>query len=118
MRRPYTRSPGLLLIVLLAGGCATAGRQDARPAGPPPAAGPARSAEVGCALCIYGMPDELSCTLAVRLDGHVYPVRGVAMEDLGDPHAPDGLCNTARQARVVGQVEDGVFVARSIELEP
>jgi len=64
------------------------------------------------------MPGVEECVLAVRIDGQVYRVQGSGIDDHGDAHAPDGLCNTARRARVVGHVENGVFVAESVKLLP
>ncbi len=88
---------------------------------PPAAAGSAdasadftRDAEIGCSLCIYHMPDAADCVLAVKLDGRAYLVEGSGIDDHGDAHAPDGLCNMARPARVSGHIAAGRFVARSV----
>lgn len=75
-----------------------------------------RDAEVGCAMCIYHMPAVRDCVLAVKLDGRAYLVKGSSIDDHGDAHAADGLCNTGRKARVKGWIEGDVFVAEKIEL--
>lgn len=75
-----------------------------------------RDAEIGCAMCIYHMPGVKDCVLAVKLDGRAYLVKGSSIDDHGDAHAADGLCNTGRKARVRGRVEGEVFVAEVVEL--
>lgn len=76
-----------------------------------------RQAEVGCGLCRFG-DDASSCELMVRMDGVVYPVDGAGIDDFGDAHAPDGLCEATRTAVVSGRIDGGRFVAESIELVP
>jgi hypothetical protein len=75
-------------------------------------------AEAGCATCIYDMPDVQGCVLAVKIDGKSYRVEGSGIDDHGDAHAADGLCNTARRARIAGRIEARMFVAEQIELLP
>lgn len=75
-----------------------------------------RDAEAGCAMCIYHMPGVRECVLAVKLDGRAYLVKGSSIDDHGDAHAVDGLCNTGRKARVNGRFEGEVFVAEGVEL--
>ncbi|MCC6360442.1 MAG: hypothetical protein IT450_17015 [Phycisphaerales bacterium] len=67
-------------------------------------------------MCIYHMPGANECVLAVKLDGRAYLVKGSTIDDHGDAHAADGLCNTARKARVTGRVEGEFFVAEAVEL--
>ena len=47
-----------------------------------------------------------------------YYVDGTGIDDHGDAHAADGLCNAVRRARVTGHVEDGRFTATQFELLP
>ncbi len=75
-----------------------------------------RDAEAGCAMCIYHMPGVRECVLAVKLEGRAHLVKGSSIDDHGDAHAADGLCNTARKARVTGRVEGEAFVAEKVEL--
>ena len=75
-----------------------------------------RSAEAGCAMCIYNMKDVRGCKLAVKVDGKAYLVDGAGIDDLGDAHADDGICITARKVIVDGKVEGDRFVAKMIKL--
>lgn len=77
-----------------------------------------KDAEAGCGLCIYQMKEAKGCEMAVKIDGKTYMVEGKTMEDLGDPHAPDGLCNVARPVHVEGHIEGDRFIATKIELKP
>ncbi|MGE0480402.1 MAG: DUF6370 family protein [Phycisphaerae bacterium] len=76
----------------------------------------ARMVEAGCAMCIFHMPGIQECRLAARIDDRSYLVRGSSIDDHGDAHAADGLCNTARSANVWGVVDGGYFVAEQFEL--
>ncbi len=77
-----------------------------------------RSTAIGCATCIFDMKDVRGCKLAVKVDGKPYLVTGSAIDDHGDAHAADGLCNAERRARIEGKVEGERFVAKRIELLP
>ena len=76
-----------------------------------------RIVEAACGECQFGMPGK-GCDLAVRMDGQSYFVDGAGIDDHGDAHALDGLCNAVRKARVAGKVQDGRFVAKAFELLP
>jgi hypothetical protein len=80
--------------------------------------GAARGVEIGCAMCIYKMPGVADCVLAVRVDGQAWLVRGSGIDDHGDAHAPDGLCNSAREALARGAVVGDRFVAVEIKIVP
>ncbi len=107
---------GVALVTGL-GGCASARRGECGKTVGGTAEDEARIVEAGCSTCIFEM-EAPGCTLAVRIDGRPYLVRGSHLDDHGDAHAPDGLCLTMRRARVVGCVEDDVFVAERFELLP
>jgi len=77
-----------------------------------------RAVPIGCATCVFHMNDVHGCKLAVEIEGRPYLVTGSGIDDYGDAHAPDGLCNTERQAYVDGRVEGHRFVAKHIELLP
>ena len=77
-----------------------------------------QTVEAGCATCIYDMKDVEGCKLAVKIDGKAYLVSGKTMDDLGDAHAADGLCNIARKAEVTGKLEGDRFVATKMALLP
>lgn len=73
--------------------------------------------EVSCGQCQFGMQGA-GCDLAVRIDGKSYFVEGSSIDDHGDAHGEDGLCNCIRKARVAGAIKDGRFVATSIGVLP
>ena len=72
----------------------------------------------GCATCIYDMEGVTGCVLAVEINGKHYLVDGVDIDDLGDAHAADGLCNAERQGTIIGSIEGDRFVATSASLTP
>lgn len=76
-----------------------------------------RVVEAGCGQCLFDLPGQ-GCTLAVRFDGQAYYVSGSSIDDHGDAHAADGLCNAIRPAEATGQLRDAVFVADRIVLVP
>jgi hypothetical protein len=71
--------------------------------------------DASCGQCQLGLPGQ-GCDLAVRIDGEAYFVDGSGIDDHGDAHAHDGLCNAVRRARVSGHVVDGRFQATELEL--
>ena len=73
--------------------------------------------EASCGECQFGM-EGTSCDLAVRIDGKSYYVDGALMDDHGDAHGDDGMCNCVRQAKVTGEIKGGRFTATSFELLP
>ena len=72
----------------------------------------------GCATCIFDMPGVTGCKLAVKIDGTAYLVTGSDsdIDDHGDAHASDGLCNRARDAVVEGRIDGDRFVATHFTL--
>lgn len=76
-----------------------------------------QTVEASCGECQFGMEGD-GCDLAVRIDGKSYYVDGAKMDDHGDAHGDDGMCNCIRKATVSGEVKDGRFVATSFELLP
>ena len=76
-----------------------------------------RVVEASCGQCQFGMGGS-GCDLAVRIDGNSYYVDGTAIDDHGDAHAGDGMCNCVRQAKVTGQIKDDRFAVASFELLP
>ena len=73
--------------------------------------------EASCGECQFGM-EGTGCDLAVRIDGNLYYVDGTVIDDHGEAHAEDGMCNCVRQAKVTGQIKDGRFASASFELLP
>jgi hypothetical protein len=73
--------------------------------------------DVSCSSCKFGMKGT-GCTLAVRIDGKAYLVEGAKIDDFGDAHAADGMCNTIRQAEVSGRIKGNKYVAKSFKLLP
>ena len=71
-----------------------------------------RIVEVGCAGCLFNMEGAEGCQLAVKIDGKTYLVSGADI----DTHEA-GLCDSAKQAVVEGEVEAEKFVATKFELQ-
>lgn len=88
---------------------------------PPPTSAGKRSqpivVDAACGQCQWGLKGE-GCDLAVRFAGKCYFVDGVSMDQLGDAHAADGMCNAVRSARVTGQIANDRFAATTFELLP
>lgn len=76
-----------------------------------------RLVEASCGQCNFDLPGD-GCDLAVRMDGEAYFVDGSSIDEHGDAHAAEGMCNAIRQARVEGDVSEGRFVATSFTLLP
>ena len=76
-----------------------------------------REVEASCGQCQFGMPGS-GCTLAIRFDGQGYYVDGSDIDDHGDAHGTDGLCNAIRNATVSGRVTSGRFKAERFALAP
>lgn len=74
--------------------------------------------EAACGQCQFGMKGKKGCDLAIRYQGSALFMGGFKMDDLGDAHAKDGLCNVVRKAKVTGRSENGRFVAASFALLP
>ncbi|MFT5303666.1 MAG: hypothetical protein ACI87E_000019 [Mariniblastus sp.] len=70
-----------------------------------------------CGQCQLGM-DGNGCDLAVRIDGKTYFVDGSSIDDHGDAHGDDGLCNCIRQAKITGEIKGGRLVATTIQILP
>ena len=75
-----------------------------------------RTLQAGCATCIFDMKSVTGCPLAVKVAGQPYLVEGVKMDELGDAHAADGLCNVERTVKAEGKIKGDRFVATSMEI--
>ena len=73
--------------------------------------------EVACGQCQFGMDGE-GCDLAIRLGGREFWVDGTTIDDHGDAHGPDGLCNCVRKAKIRGTIINGRFQATEFKLLP
>lgn len=71
--------------------------------------------DIACGECQFGM-EGTNCDLAVRVDGQPYFVDGFSIDDFGDAHAADGLCNAIKQARVTGRIEGERFIADTMDV--
>ncbi len=71
----------------------------------------AQTLEVGCASCLYDMDGVEGCVTAVKVADTSYLLEGAEL----DAHN-NGLCATTKQAKVVGVIQNGAFLASSIEL--
>ena len=77
-----------------------------------------RLVTAACATCIFDMQDVTGCKLAVEIDGKHFLVKGTGIDDHGDAHAADGMCNASRRSVVSGKVKDRVFVSTALKLLP
>lgn len=102
-----------LLLLGVYAGCQNTVDQSVHPA--PAQSAVTRIVEVSCGQCQLGLPGD-GCDLAIRIDGVAYFVDGTTIDDHGDAHADDGLCNCVRKAEATGTIKDGRFVATSLEL--
>ena len=71
--------------------------------------------EIACGQCLFDLAGE-GCTLAIRWKGDAMFVDGSGIDDHGDAHAAEGLCNTIRSGDVRGEVKDGRFIAERLRL--
>ncbi len=119
MQNYKTRFFAFLAFVVLAIGCQhqATKEQSEQPSGDATQQYQELVVEAACGECQFGLAGN-DCDLAVRIDGKAYFVDGAGIDDHGDAHSDDGLCNAVRQARVQGRVEDGRFIAASFELLP
>ena len=76
-----------------------------------------QNVDVSCGKCKLGLPGK-GCDMAVRIDKKSYYVDGADMDNYGDAHAHDGMCNAIRNAQVQGEVVDGRFKVSYIKLLP
>lgn len=76
-----------------------------------------QTVELSCGQCQLEMEGS-ACDLAVRFDGQSYFVDGSSIDDHGDAHGEDGLCNCIRKAKVTGEIVDGRFKATSVKVMP
>lgn len=73
--------------------------------------------EVSCGSCKLGLPGK-SCDMAVRIEGKTYYTDGASIDDFGDAHAHDGMCNAIRKAEVQGELVNNRFKISYIKLLP
>lgn len=76
-----------------------------------------QTVDVSCGKCKFGM-DGKTCELAVRIGGKSYFVDGASIDDYGDAHAHDGMCNAVRKAEVQGDLVNNRFKVSYIKLIP
>ncbi len=73
--------------------------------------------DASCGSCKFGLKGT-DCALAVRIDGKAYLVDGAKIDDYGDAHAADGMCNAIRKAEVSGEIKGKRYVAKSFKVLP
>lgn len=73
--------------------------------------------EAACGQCQFHLPGK-GCDLAIRIDGKAYFVDGTKIDEHGDAHAADGLCNRIRKARVSGLIENERFKSEAFQILP
>jgi hypothetical protein len=108
----------LAAIILMTGLAYSAAGQTANAkASAPDATKPIQTVEVSCGKCKLGLPGK-SCDLAVRIDGKAYYADGADIDNFGDAHAYDGMCNAIHKAEVQGELVDNRFKISYIKLLP
>lgn len=73
--------------------------------------------EVSCGKCQLGLAGN-TCDMAIRIDGKAYYTVGATIDNFGDAHAADGMCNTIRKAEVQGGWLKKKFKITYIKLLP
>lgn len=76
-----------------------------------------RTVTAACGMCVFHQTPALGCYWAVEIDGAYYAVAGPTPPD-HDAHGPGGMCTTARQAVVAGELRGAQLVATKFELLP
>lgn len=74
-----------------------------------------RIVDASCGQCQLELPGS-GCDLAIAIDGSAYYVDGSHIDDHGDAHGPDGLCNAVRRARVTGRLVGGRVTVEELVL--
>jgi hypothetical protein len=110
---PPIRQSGACVVLLVLLGCVQARRSS-----PIERSEDGCVVRAGCAACIFKMEGVSDCLLAVKIDETPYLVVGSDIDDHGDAHAADGMCNVARMARVRGRISRGAFRASAFQLLP
>lgn len=77
-----------------------------------------QTVDASCGQCKFGMKGKKGCDLAVKIDNQTYFVEGANMEQFGDAHGNDGMCNTVRKAEVSGEIKGDKFIASSFKMLP
>ncbi|MFT3910339.1 MAG: DUF6370 family protein [Ferruginibacter sp.] len=78
---------------------------------------PIQVVDVACGSCKFGMKGK-GCTLAVKINDKPYFVDGASIDNYGDAHAKDGLCNKVRRAEVQGKVVKDKYKVTYFKLLP
>ena len=78
---------------------------------------PIQVVDVACGSCKFGMKGK-GCALAVKINDKPYYVDGASIDNYGDAHAKDGLCNKVRKAEVQGKVVKDKYKVTYFKLLP
>ena len=100
---------------LVLGACATESPDNADNNDEESGAISSKVVEASCGQCQFGLPGS-GCDLAVAWGGRAYYVDGSHIDDHGDAHAPNGMCNAVLKARVSGTLLDDRFQATEFEV--
>ncbi len=113
--------PALIMLFLFAGlnswGCDSEARPRTEASGSSTSTVRNLVVDASCGQCQLGLPGE-GCDLAIVLNGRAYFVDGSHLDDHGDAHGPQGLCNAIRSATVTGNVDGSRFQAERFGIVP
>ena len=73
-------------------------------------------AYASCGLCNFNLIESSNCELAIKVGKAVYRVEGSGIDDHGDAHAQNGLCNSIQLASITGKIDSNFFYAETFDL--
>ena len=59
-----------------------------------------------CGMCNFDYKRSKGCSLTIKIEDTIYPVKGTNSEKYGCDHSGEGLCSTIRIAYVSGELKD------------
>ena len=69
-----------------------------------------------CGMCNFGYKGGRGCSLTIKVEDTIYPVKGTNIHDHGDAHSAEGFCSSVRIAYVSGEVKESKFYSDSFTL--
>ena len=69
-----------------------------------------------CGMCNFDYKRSKGCSLTIKIEDTIYPVKGTNSEKYGCDHSGEGLCSTIRIAYVSGEVKNNKIYSNSFTL--